>query len=170
MPEEDNKHCNRGGPKSLMNETVGKSFLTAVLLGGCVKQAEMAVLEGIQSLSNGTDPYGDALQINAASAGVRQRYGRTGAADTAKASLLLPAELRRVLRLPTALRQCFVLRLLMVLPRELTAEILGQDVEAVDRHTARAAQALAQAAQRETGDKRNALPDMPDGIRPAPVL
>src|SRR5580704_14909970 len=141
MPE-DKQYCSRGGPTLLIDEWVGKSFLTAVLLTDSVKQAEMGVLEGIHSLSNGTDPDGNALLINAAAAGVRQRHRRTGAADMAKASFLLPAELRRVSRLPTALRQCFVLRLLMVLPRELSAEILGHDVDTVDRYTCRAAQAL----------------------------
>ena len=89
MPE-DKQYCSRGGPTLLIDEWVGKSFLTAVLLTDSVKQAEMAVLEGIHSLSNGTDPDGNALLINAAAAGVRQRHRRTGAADMAKASFLLP--------------------------------------------------------------------------------
>jgi hypothetical protein len=53
MPEEDNKDRGCGSPTILMSEGVGKSFLTAVLLTGCVKRAEIAVLEGIQSLRSG---------------------------------------------------------------------------------------------------------------------
>ena len=61
----------------------------------------------------------------------------------------LPAELQRVLLLPRDLRQCFVLRLLMGLPRERCAQLLGVDIAQVKHMTAMAAIELAEIAARE---------------------
>ena len=55
----------------------------------------------------------------------------------------LPVELQRVLRLSTRLRQCFVLRFLMAMPRQYCAGLLHIDAEEVDANCSLAAQDLA---------------------------
>ena len=55
---------------------------------------------------------------------------------------LLPVDLQNVLRLPNGLRQSFVLRVLLAMPRDFSAQLLDIDVSALDRSTALAAQTL----------------------------
>ena len=59
------------------------------------------------------------LQANAASIAARCNGVPLGEVEDARS--ILPLELRRVLRLSTALRDCFVLRLLIGLTREVCA-------------------------------------------------
>jgi hypothetical protein len=69
------------------------------------------------------------------------------AADTPAA---LPIELVRVLRLSQLLRQCFVLRVLMAMPRHYCAGLLRIDAEQVDASCCLAAQELARIMAGET--------------------
>jgi hypothetical protein len=55
----------------------------------------------------------------------------------------LPVELLRVLRLSPRIRQCFVLRFLMAMPRQYCADLLRIDAEEVDANSCLAAQQLA---------------------------
>lgn len=71
-----------------------------------------------------------------------QRHRQPTVEETAQASFGLPLELQRVLRLPTDLRQCFVLRLLVAMSREFCARVLGLDVAAFDHKVCLAAQTL----------------------------
>jgi DNA-directed RNA polymerase specialized sigma24 family protein len=56
----------------------------------------------------------------------------------------LPVELQHVLQLPRRLRQCFVLRVLLGMPRAVSAQLLDIDAGALDRSSGLAAQTLAQ--------------------------
>jgi hypothetical protein len=58
----------------------------------------------------------------------------------------LPVELLRVARLSPRLRQCFVLRVLMAMPRRYCAGLLRMDAEQVDANSCLAAQELANMA------------------------
>jgi hypothetical protein len=62
---------------------------------------------------------------------------------------VLPIELQRVLQMPTTLRQCLVLRLLMNVPRNRCARLLGIDASKVDQEAFLAAQVLARITQAE---------------------
>lgn len=62
----------------------------------------------------------------------------------------LPAELLRVLRLSPRLRKCFVLRILMEMPRHYCAGLLQMDAGQVDANSRQAARELANMAARET--------------------
>jgi DNA-directed RNA polymerase specialized sigma24 family protein len=130
------------------SESLSMTFVTAILLTGSVKHAETAMLEGIRSLDIDATPEAELLPtIVSAAMDPRQWSGRRAPEEIAYASSLLPLELQRVLRLPIDLRHCFVLRLLLAMPREFCARILGLDVDTVDRNTSLAAQALAQIVQ-----------------------
>jgi DNA-directed RNA polymerase specialized sigma24 family protein len=67
---------------------------------------------------------------------------------------LLPIEVQNVLQLPTSVRQCFVLRLLLAMPEDFSARLVGLDVGAVDRNIALAAQALARVSNRSFSQAR----------------
>jgi DNA-directed RNA polymerase specialized sigma24 family protein len=125
-------------------------FIVAILLTGSVKHAETAMLEGIRSLDIDATPEEELLpMIVSAAMDPRQWSGPGPPEEMAHAASLLPVELQRVLRLPIDLRHCFVLRLLLAMPREFCARLLGLDVGTVDRDTSLAAQALAQIVQEE---------------------
>jgi DNA-directed RNA polymerase specialized sigma24 family protein len=136
------------------SESLWMTFITAILLTGSVEQAETAMLEGIRSLDIDATLEEELLPtIVSAAMDPRQWSARRSPEEMAQAASLLPVELQRVLRLPTDLRHCFVLRLLLAMPREFCARLLGLDVGSVDRDTSLAAQALAQIVQGEK--KRN---------------
>ena len=132
------------------SESLWMTFITAILLTGSVKHAETAMLGGIRSLDIDATPEEELLpMIVSAAMDPRQWSGRRPPEEMVYAASLLPVELQRVLRLPMDLRHCFVLRLLLAMPREFCAHLLGLDVGRVDRDTSLAARALAQIAQGE---------------------
>lgn len=128
----------------LTNGVIQRTFMTSLLLSGSTERAEAAVLEAIRCLDSG-DASGETLLWRAIEAAIapppRVDMRPTSENDSAAASL--PRELRRVLRLTTVLRQCFVLRIFAGLPREVCAHLLHLDVCQVDEGTCAAAQALA---------------------------
>ncbi len=69
----------------------------------------------------------------------------------------LPAELRQVLQLPARLRQAFVLRVLLAMPRELSAHLLDLDPIELDRSTGLAAKTLAAALCYSEGHEERSL-------------
>jgi DNA-directed RNA polymerase specialized sigma24 family protein len=132
------------------SKSLWMTFIMAILLTGSVKHAEMAMLEGIRSLDIDVTPEEERLPtIISAAMDPRQWSGPRLPEEMAHAASLLPVELQRVLRLPMDLRHCFVLRLLLPMPRESCARLLGLDVGTVNRNTSLAAQALAQIVQGE---------------------
>jgi len=132
------------------NRYLWMAFITTILLTGSILIVRDQLLEGIRSLDIAATPDEQLLQTIVFTAmDQRLRSGRRQTEEMAQVSSLLPVELQRVLHLPVELRQCFVLRLLMAMPREFCARLLGLDVGAVDRDTGLAAQALAQIVQAE---------------------
>lgn len=116
-------------------------FAAAYLLTGSAKQAETAMLESTQQLDIDATPDG-CPPWKAIVAAIMRRY-RDSVETSDEASTLLPIELLRVLRLSPRLRQCFVLRVLMAMPRQYCASLLGIDAEEVDANSGLAAQKLA---------------------------
>jgi len=116
-----------------IGQALDKALLTAYLLTGSMERAEAAVVEGIGLW----DPHdrSEALFQTVVHAAV-ERQGK----DTA--DWPLPVELQSVLGLPPELRRCFVLRILMGLPRQACGRLLRLDARAVNQHTCSALKRL----------------------------
>ncbi|MCU1232336.1 MAG: hypothetical protein JWP63_303 [Candidatus Solibacter sp.] len=112
-----------------------KTFVTAVLLTGNTNRAEAAILEGIASLDN---PEDSAELLARTLDSLLLQDDAVGAVPSS-----LPPELQRVLWLPSRLRRCLVLRVLMAWPRERCAALLGLDAAEIDRAVGMAALQLA---------------------------
>ena len=128
----------------LTNGVIQRTFMTTLLLSGSAERAEAAVLEAIRCLDTG-DASGETLLWHAIGAAIAPtpRVAVCPTTENDRAASSLPRELKRVLRLTTVLRQCFVLRIFAGLPREVCAHLLHLDVGQVDEGTCAAAQALA---------------------------
>jgi hypothetical protein len=125
---------------SITDETLEKAYITALLLTGNAEEAEAAVFEGIQATEHG-DASPDALLHETMAASITGNSRPS--IEEGDAASRLPAELRRVLRLPRDLRRCFVLRVLAGLPNEICARMLRIEIHRVDELVSASAQALA---------------------------
>jgi hypothetical protein len=115
-----------------LHKTVDKAFITALLLTGSAKRAEAAILHANVAL-NLDNTSGEALLREAVSAAIESPSETLEQPEVLeRASFMLPFELRRVLRLPPALRHCFVLRFLVGLSREGCARLLRLEIRQVD--------------------------------------
>jgi DNA-directed RNA polymerase specialized sigma24 family protein len=116
-----------------LHNLVGKAFLTALLLTGSPERAEAAILESSRVMTLDSKS-GEVLLRGAVNAAIepQSEASRQPTEDLERASSMLPFELRRVLHLPPALRQCFVLRFLVGLPREVCARLLHLEIRQVD--------------------------------------
>jgi hypothetical protein len=99
--------------------TVHTAFRAALLLAGTTKTAELAVLDGIDACENISHR---SLLIETVRATIRRRAESPAVLDGIN---LLPAELRRLLGLQPIFRDCFVLHILVQLPREVCVELLA---------------------------------------------
>jgi hypothetical protein len=114
-------------------EAVDKAFVAAFLLSGNAELAEAAVLKSI-GLMNLEGACGENLLHQALNAVIQpQESPRWRPKHLELAISKLPWELKRVLRLPRYIRQCFVLRVLARWPRELCATLLNSDADQIDR-------------------------------------
>lgn len=115
-----------------------------------MKRSEAAMVEAIRSwdIDEATDE--GLLRVTVAVAMARPwNYRPQSPLEIAGASSLLPLELQRVLQMPTALRQCFVLCLLMSVPRNFCAWLLGIHARKVDQDASLAAQMVVRIIQAE---------------------
>jgi hypothetical protein len=137
--------------KPVTSEVLSRAFHTTLVLTGSAEQSEAAVLESIRCLDLDDDAPGEKLIRGALRAAIaRQReIVEQEPGDFDYALSLLPAELRRVLRLPTDSRNCFALRVLAGLPRNVCAPLLNLERRQVDEAAGVAAQLLASIAQEE---------------------
>jgi hypothetical protein len=111
-------------------EELGQTFITALLITGNTQRAEAALLEAIETTNLREITAGTLLEGTVSASLAGQIAGhQIDLGDPAISSL--PVELRNVLNLPADCRQCFVLRVLLGLRREVTARIL--QIEAPDR-------------------------------------
>jgi hypothetical protein len=133
--------------ESRMRESAGKALVTALLLTGDVERAEAAVLKSIGSMSFG-DVAGDELIRGAVNAAMElEEVPGRSQRNPQPALSMLPFELQGVLHLPHFLRQCFVVRTLIGLPREACARLLHLDVHQVDAGARAAMLALPETQQ-----------------------
>ena len=132
------------------SEGLGKSFIAAILLTADMKRAECAVLRSISLLDGGCASDGCLLRgtVKASLAGA---IGITEQVpeELAEGCSMLPLELQRVLHLSRDFRQCFVLRILLGLSREVCASLLGLDVEGIDERTCASVLQLAMTQDRQ---------------------
>ncbi|HMH07615.1 MAG TPA: hypothetical protein VK579_13130 [Terriglobales bacterium] len=133
---------------STIDETVSKSFRTALLLTGSSFIAEAATLDAIHS--EDPDQVQDGRLLRAAIVAA-MAMGFSDMPELDEVSSILPLELRRVLRLPAELRRCFVLRILAGLSGEECSH-LHMSISLVDERTRAAASELVAIRQTESRD------------------
>jgi len=132
----------------VIDKSLSRMFIAAYLLTGSARQAEAVVSESIQQLDANATRDG-CLSWKAIDAAIT-RGDRESEHTADEAPAALPIELRRVLRLSPLLRRCFVLRVLMAMPRHYCAGLLRMDAEQVDANSCLAAQELARILAGET--------------------
>jgi hypothetical protein len=125
----------------VIDKCLSRTFVAAYLLTGNARQAKGMMLESMQQLEIGAIRNG-CLSWKAIVAAIPtgDSYPEATPGET---STRLPLELLRVLRLPPLLRQCFVLRVLMAMPRHYCAGLLRIDAQDVDANSCLAARQLA---------------------------
>ena len=124
----------------ITDEALGRTFITALLLTGSAERAETAVLEGIRGMDR-NNVSGEALLQGTVAASIAAKIPEQRAEE--QASSMLPVELRRVLRLSLDFRRCFVLRVLIGLPRAVCARLLQTEIHRIDELVYASARALA---------------------------
>jgi hypothetical protein len=112
------------------HEELGQTFITALLITGSAQRAEAAVLEAIGATNLSEMSAGTLLEgtVSASLVG-HVAENRVDLRDPAISSL--PAELRNVLNLPADCRRCFVLRVLLGLPLDVTARMLQTETHQI---------------------------------------
>jgi len=123
-------------------KTLGKTFITALLLTGSARRAEAAILEAIEVMEEGKVP-DDALLHGIVAASIASRTPDARIDEEDHASSLLPVELRLVLRLPVDLRRCFVLRMLAGFSIGTCARMLQTEIHQVEELVCVSVRALA---------------------------
>ncbi len=133
-----------------------RAFLAAFLLTANMELAETAVAESIQALDP-SDLTSEALDVLAMRIAKQLHDEMPEPGDNISTQLLqrLPVELHNVLRLPTMLRQCFVLRVLHGLRPELCASLLGISLPQLGIRTGDAAVELARMMPAATAFERH---------------
>ena len=125
----------------VLDKSLSRMFVAAYLLTGSARQAEAVVSQSIHQLDISATRAGYLSWKAIADAIMR---GDPDAGQTpAEGPAALPVELLRVLRLSPGLRQSFVLRALMAMPRDYCAGLLRMDAEQVDANSRLAARELA---------------------------
>ena len=131
-------------------ESIAKVFFMALLLTGSAKRAGAVTVKGLESL----DPEHPDLEVwlrETAIASIQDLDGDLVPQfeELEQAGIILPPELRNVLRLPAPARSCFVLRTLAGFRPEFCADLLRLDLDQLDEATCDAASALAAFSVRE---------------------
>ena len=134
--------------KFKMHETVENAFIAGLLLTGSVERAETAILESVR-MSCPDDIFGESLFRRVVHYSIDQQVNGTNKpGELDRASSILPFELRCVLSLSQQLRYCYVLRILIGLPREVCAWLLHLEMSQIDQHTCTAILKLPHIQQR----------------------
>jgi len=124
-------------PLEGIEHTLVSAFWIAYLLTTSVQQSESAVIEAIESFEPDRDTLEDLLR-GAIRVAIQRPRSQLQPADS-----VLQPDLRAVLCLPTELRQCFVLRLLVRLPVPACTRLLRSNSALVNDWTCVALQRLA---------------------------
>jgi hypothetical protein len=126
-----------------MEQAACSAFVAAYLLTADVTRAESAVLKSI-GLMNAATPSGEELFQGAVNAATERDESTARCTEEPEPAFSkLPSELQRVLQLAHRPRQCFVLRMLIGLSRDVCASLLNFSTREVDRWTSAAMVELA---------------------------
>jgi hypothetical protein len=127
---------------------MGRVLTAAVLLSGDLTQAEDAVADAILSLD--TDDFETEAFLRCVLILSIQRSRSSSKWSIRKRveiPVTLPAELQNVLNLSLKLRHCFVLRVLLGLPKETCSQMLQVDDDELEKSVSSAAVELAVARE-----------------------
>jgi hypothetical protein len=134
--------------KSAMSVAACNALKAALLLTGNAASAESATLQAVSSLE-AENVTAKALLHRTIEISLRDPGNRKAASDEPEVDWPdLPVELRNVLQMRASLRHCFVLRVLLGLPKEVCARLLQLDGDKVTAKVSAAMNWLA--AQRKT--------------------
>jgi hypothetical protein len=133
-----------------ITNSLSKMFITNILLTGSSKRAEVAMLQGIHSLDNDSEP-GMELLFASIAAAVDGEFllPEPRTEEIEEATSMLHVGLRPLLRLPANLRRCFVLRFVAAMPRETCARFLQITLAKVDEFSCAAVRELARLVEGE---------------------
>jgi hypothetical protein len=127
----------------LQLETIENAFIVGLLLTGSIEKAERAIVDSIRCTET-EDVCGRRVFRRVIQWAVDPQDQRSrGVIDEASVRIL-PFELGCVLHLPSDLRHCYVLRILVGLSREVCAWVLHTDLEQISQRTQSAVNGLAQ--------------------------
>jgi hypothetical protein len=110
-----------------LKKAICRAFSIALLVSGDMTIAEESVLEAVRSLDP-EDLTTDALFVCVSTLAIHRSSRLLEQATEPHSSEMLgrlPAEMQNLLKLSRALRQCFVLRILLGLPRNICASLLN---------------------------------------------
>jgi len=138
----------------LEGSVIDRAFLAAHLLTGSLEQAESAVLEAIASWTPSAGE--DALLERVLHAAVRGTAEDAHSPANDAPGTYLPAALQAVLRLEPLPRHCYVLRVLVGLPRQVCASLLRLSFERLDHFTCAALKCLPVVAGASAGTEYTA--------------
>ena len=132
--------------------SLSPAYLAAILLTGSAQSAEQAVARGLEATDmNSTN---EELLRATVIASTEIMHSAKQYEVVVRGVPFLPIELQNVVQLPTRVRQCFVLRLLLAMPEDFSARLVELDAGALNRNIALAAQALAQVSNRRVSQVR----------------
>jgi hypothetical protein len=119
----------------LQHAGINRAFLAAHLLTGSAERAERAIMEAIAlwDLDQSDNELFEQVLRAAVQGTVEDVQAIPNGAGSPNTHL--PAELQAVLRLAPQLRQCYVLRVLVGLPRQACASLLHLSSQQVDHYT-----------------------------------
>ena len=124
-------------------DALSKAFHAVMLLTQSTERTEAAMLVAIQRINLSKEPNAELLRLSVKAALEADEFQPVPAPCEVEAiSALLPVELRRVLHLPTNLRQCFVVRMLARLPKAYCASLLRLKISELDELTCLAMETL----------------------------
>jgi len=141
-------------PQLPQDADLALAYRAAILLTANARFAEKAVMCAIESMNRETATGEDLLGMTV-TASIQIMTSAEYSKIIASEVSFLPAELRQVLQLPARLRQAFVLRVLLAMPRELSAQLLDMDPVELDRSTGLAAKTLADLCCSEGQEERS---------------
>jgi hypothetical protein len=134
-------------PSPVSKRTLNRTFSTAFLLTGNAERAEAAILDAIGAL-DAAELSEETLFLKAMAAAVAHTAeGPVRDEDFDRLRCFVSIELRRVMRLPVAIRHCFVLRVLVGFPREVCSTILQRSEQDIEESACLGAQELVRIGQ-----------------------
>jgi hypothetical protein len=122
---------------------LGRVLTAAVLLSGDMTQAEDAVADAILALdTDGFETEAFLLCVSILSIQRSRNSPKRSIRRTGEISITLPTKLQNVLNLSLKLRHCFVLRVLLGLPKKTCSQMLQVDDDELEKSVSSAAAQL----------------------------